>query len=277
MSRIRNQLTVFTKPWPEMPLAELGRLVKGMGFDGVELPVRPGYQVTPEDAAGRLPEAHRILQDQGVKIGTVAATADRDIIAACGEAGVPVVRIMVDVDPRVGYYETEKRTRERFDSLLPLLEESGVVLGVQNHCGNMIGSAIGLMHLIEGYDPGRVGAVLDLAHCGLVGEPEDMAIDICWSHLLLLNLKSAYWVRSAGPEVRDAPWRVYWTAGGHGIVSWRAAVRELRRRRYDGDICLTAEYSIPPDAAGPRGEIVGAYLRRDLEYLRELFVEEEPG
>jgi len=277
MRRIRNELTVFTKPWPEMPLAELGRLVKDMGFDGVELPVRPGFQVTPENAAARLPEARRILAGQGVKIGSVAATADRDIVAACGEAEVPMVRVMVNVDPDVGYYETEKRTRERFDALLPLLEERGVAIGVQNHCGNMIGSAIGLMHLIEGYDPRRVGAVLDLAHCGLVGEPEDMAIDICWSHLLLVNLKSAYWVRSAGPEVRDAPWHVHWTVGGHGLVNWRAAVRGLGRRRYAGDICLTAEYSIPGETGEARGDTVRTYLRQDLDYLRTLFAEEQAG
>ena len=50
---MNNRLTVFSKPWPELSLEALGKLVKGLGFDGVEFPVRPGYQVTPENVAKR--------------------------------------------------------------------------------------------------------------------------------------------------------------------------------------------------------------------------------
>lgn len=34
--------SVFTKPWREPQVGALGELVAGMGFDAVELPVRPG-------------------------------------------------------------------------------------------------------------------------------------------------------------------------------------------------------------------------------------------
>ena len=33
---------VFTKPWKDMGLSALGGMVKKIGFDGIELPVRPG-------------------------------------------------------------------------------------------------------------------------------------------------------------------------------------------------------------------------------------------
>jgi len=55
---------VFTKPW-KIPLPELAAFVKGLGFDGIELPVRPGFQVEPQDVARKLPEAVRILGDLG--------------------------------------------------------------------------------------------------------------------------------------------------------------------------------------------------------------------
>lgn len=41
---VQPQFSVFTKPW-RMPLPDLGRHVQSLGFSGVELPVRPGYQV----------------------------------------------------------------------------------------------------------------------------------------------------------------------------------------------------------------------------------------
>jgi sugar phosphate isomerase/epimerase len=268
----KNWFTVFTKPWPELGMAQLGDLVKGLGFDGIELPVRPGFPVTPETVRRGLPEAARILADHGVKIGSVAGPIDEPTIAACGECGVPIIRVMAPIALAIGYRESELAIRRQYDAALPLLQKHGVAIGVQNHSDAWIGSAIGIMHLIEGYDPRFVGVVLDTAHSALAGEPDGMAIDIAWSHLLLVNLKSAYWQRTAGPEVLDAPWRSIWTTGGLGITNWRTVAAELKRREYRGDICLTAEYSGVEEKDGDlRGDDVIPLLTRDLRYARSLF------
>ena len=47
--------SVFTKPWPRLPVADLGRMVAELGFTGIEFPVREGYQVEPCHAARDLP------------------------------------------------------------------------------------------------------------------------------------------------------------------------------------------------------------------------------
>ena len=86
------------------------------------------------------------------------------------------------------------------------------------------------MHLIEDYDPKCVGAVLDAGHCGLAGESEVMAIDIVWSHLVLVNLKSAFWRRTTGSEATDVKWKAHWTNGRQGLVSWRTLADELKNR-----------------------------------------------
>ena len=81
-----NKFTVFTKSWPDMPIEELARYIKGLGFDGVELPVRPKYQVTPDNIAVELPKAAKVFADNGVTISSVASNTDEATIAACGEA-----------------------------------------------------------------------------------------------------------------------------------------------------------------------------------------------
>ena len=263
MSATRNQFTVFSKPWGEKPLPELAEFVKGLGFDGVELPVRPKFQVTPENVAQGLPEAAKVFADHGLKLGSVAGSADEATIAAMGEAGVPILRVCVQIDMGIGYLATEERLRKEYDELVPLLDGNGVTLGVQNHCDKCVGSAVGIMHLIEKYDPKHVGAVLDPAHCGLAGEPDAMAIDIVWSHLVLVNLKSAYWKRVAGPEAEDVKWRHYWTSGRQGLTSWPRVTNELKRRGYEGDVCLTAEYSAKDE--------VDRLIAEDLAYAKSLF------
>jgi len=208
-------LTVFSKPWQKMSLAELAKFVKGLGLDGVELPVRPGYQVEPQNIAKGLPEAVKVFADNGVKIGSVAGNTDEPTIAACGECDVPIIRVCVGIDMSIGYMASEKKIRKGYDKLIPALEKAGVAIGVQNHCDYCVGSAMGIMHLIENYDPKQVCAVLDMAHCAVDGEPEVMAIDICWSHLRLVNFKSAFHARTNGPEAVEAQWGVHWTTCHH--------------------------------------------------------------
>jgi sugar phosphate isomerase/epimerase len=268
MTASANGFTVFTKSWRGESLAELAQLVRRLGFDGVELPVRPGYQVPPENVADGLPQAARIFADHGLKIGSVAGPTDEPTVAAMGAAGVKILRICVQVDREVGYRATEERLRRRFDALVPALEAHGVTLGIQNHCGWFIGSAVGLMRLIEGYEPRHVAAVLDPAHCALDGEPDAMAIDIASSHLALVNLKNARWVRDEGDGGR---WRVEWTLGREGLSSWAEVAAELKKRRYPGDLCLSAEYSPP----GGKGQLMEAdvepLIAADLAYARDVF------
>ena len=255
--------TVFTKPWPKKSLSELGKFVKGLGFDGVELPVRPGFQVEPEHVGKGLLEAAKILGDEGVRIGTVAGPTDEATIAACGEAGVPIIRICQKVDPKAGYMAEEAKIQAEYDVLIPLLDKHNVAIGVQNHTGFQVNNAMGIRHLIEKYDPKHICAVLDQAHCGLNGEPPEYAIDIVWSHLRVFNLKSAYWLRTNGPEAIVAEWKQFWTTGPHGLAYWPRAVAELKKRNYSGDICLTAEYS--------DHDRVDVLIAQDIAYAKSLF------
>ena len=69
MTLKRNLMTECTKPWPKKSLPELGDFVASLGLDGVELPVRSGFQVTPEKAASDLPKAAKTpLQEHAVVI-----------------------------------------------------------------------------------------------------------------------------------------------------------------------------------------------------------------
>ena len=234
--------TVFTKHW-KMPLAEMAERIAALGFEGVELPVRPGFQVAPENVTSGLPAAARILGDFGLKIGSVAGPTDEPTIAACAAAGVPLIRICCHVPEGRDYLQWEAEQQRTFDGLLPCLDAAGVAIGVQNHCDREITAAMGLRHLIEKYDPRHVGAVLDFGHSGLAGEPPDLALGAVFSHLRLVNFKSAYWKRVTGPQADRARWTQHWTTGREGLADWPAAVEELTRRGYAGDVCLSADYS----------------------------------
>ncbi len=255
------QFSVFTKPW-KIPLPELAGLVKGWGFDGIELPVRPGYQVLPENVGRDLPLAVRLLAEQDLKVFSIAGPTDEATIAACAEAGVPMIRIMAPIGSD-GYLAAEACLQREFDLLLPLLERHHVKIGVQNHTDRFISHAMGLHHLLEKYAPNLIGAVWDAAHNALNGEEPELAIEIIWPHLCMVNLKNAFWQRLNGPEAVQASWRPWWTSGRQGLANWPRVVTELKRRNYQGVVCLTAEYS---DEAS-----VNRLIDADLVYARQLF------
>lgn len=255
------QFSVFTKPW-KMPLADLGSHVRSLGFSGVELPIRPGYQITPENMAKDLLAAGRLLADFGLKITSIAGPTDEAAIAACAETGVPLIRIMVPIGEE-GYLAAEAKTIRDLEALVPLLDRYGVKVGIQNHCGRYVCHALGLRRLVERFDPVHIGAIWDAAHNGLQGEEPEPAIEIVWSHLALVNLKNAFWKPVAGPETTPTEWRPYWTDGQHGLASWPRVAAELIRRGYSGVVCLPAEYTDE--------QAVDRLAAQDLKFAKSLF------
>ena len=263
MSEKAIRFTVFTKPWKEMPLAELAEFIAGMGFDGVELPVRPGFQVTPERIEHDLPEAAKVLADAGLTIPSIAGPTDERSIAACAAAGVGIIRICVDIDPAEGYLAAEARLQGEYDALVPLLDRYGVTIGVQNHCDLFVPHAMAMRSLVGKYDRRHLAAVWDPAHCALDGERPELAVDIVWDHLCMVNLKNAVWRRSNAADADVAEWQARWTPGREGLCHWPTVAAELKKRDYRGVVCLTAEYSDE--------DRVDRLIVEDLAFARSLF------
>jgi sugar phosphate isomerase/epimerase len=262
MSTSQITFTVFTKPW-KTPLPQLGAFVQKLGFNGIELPVRPGYQVTPENMQTTLPEAVRIFADYGLTINSIAGPTSEAMIALCSELKIPIIRVCLDIPKETNYLAHEEQLRSEFDELVPLLDTYGVTLGIQNHNGRCVANAMGIRHLIEKYDRKHIAAVLDPAHCALNGEIPELALDIVWSHLCMVNLKNVLWLRTNGPEAPVAAYTRHWTSGRQGLASWEQVASELKQRNYSGPICLTAEYS---DEAA-----VDRLIAEDIAYAKSLF------
>ena len=262
-----TKFTVFTKPWRSHSLEHLGELVARLGFWGVELPIRPGFQVEPEYVTAQLPNAVRILGKSGVTIHSVSppmrATITPELVNACADSDVGIIRICVGVPKGTGYFQRIAEVQKEFHALLPVLEKSGVAIGVQNHNGHDLSHAMGLRELLNPFDPRQICAVWDPAHTALSGEIPEHAAEIIWPHLRMVNLKNAYWRRLNGPESPAAKYGVHWTSGRQGLAPWREIVEIVRARGYNAPVCLPAEYSDETD--------LERLISDDLEFAQSLF------
>jgi sugar phosphate isomerase/epimerase len=262
---LSNKLAVFVKPWKTMSLPELGKFIHDLGFEWIELPVRPGFPCEPDQIETALPQAAKILADAGVNILNVTVAlpfTDERLYAACAAAGVGMNRVMFRTNG-LTYWQAEAEAKRQLEAALPLCEQYGVQIGVQNHVGSFVPiHAMGLHHLVQEYDPRYVGAIWDAGHNGLAGMEAEAALEVVESHLCVVNLKNAFWQRVNGPEAELAEWQVYWTGGRQGRASWPNVVAKIKAMGYTGPICLTAEYSDE--------ESVNRLIAADLAFVKQL-------
>lgn len=261
-----NPIVVFSKPWKDnldFVASEFARL----GVDGFELPIRPGYAVEPTNAKQRLGGAVETVARHGQRIFSVAADPSEAVIEACGAAGVPMLRYCIPIDMAVGYAASVERFHDMYRRLEPTLIRSGVTLGVQNHCFNFVGSALGLMQAIDGLE--HAVAVLDLTHCVIAGEPFAVALDIAGPKLAMVNLKGVIHHNIAPAGARVADYELDWVIGREGILPWGAAVNCLQQVGFVGPIGLSPDYG-----STSKGRLMGGpawpMFADDAAYLREL-------
>lgn len=252
--------SVFTKPWKDLTIEQLGEKIKGYGFDGIEFPLREGFQVEPINAEKGLYDLKNRLSSYGLDIYSVASTPKENIFAGCQNASIPIIRIMAPIGGD-SYIKEEARILKELEGMIPLCEKYGVKLGLQNHCGKFINNSMGLRRILEKLDSKWICAVWDAAHNALNGEPPAFGIDIVKEYLCMVNLKNAYWQRVNGPEAEYARYKAYFTDGRNGLAPWPDIVEILNTMDFDGVICLTAEYSC---------QDADRLIVKDFEFLKDL-------
>jgi sugar phosphate isomerase/epimerase len=278
MAAMANRFSVFTKPWKSQSLNELGVLVKNMGFDALEYPLREGFQVQPSEGARGILRLVKSLEKHGVLVTSLAAGIDvhtsdgkgevagvnEEVFAGCGEAGIPVIRICQSFNRGLGFHENMDALRRKYDRILPFCRKYQVTLGIQMHYGSAdITGSYDSYILLKEYDPRYIAAVWDAGHSGLAGENPRYALDCLWSHLCMVNFKAARWFRENPAAPGDeAPWGAEWVTAREGMGSWAAAAAYLKSRGYSGTVCLPAEYSDESQ--------VERYVREDLGYIKSL-------
>src|SRR3954452_2974636 len=137
------QLVMFTKHLQEFPVAETARRVKALGFDGLDLTVRPGGHVLPERVGVDLPAAVASARAEGLSVplistaitgaGTPHAEAT---LAAAANAGIRRLKLGYWAIPKGGNLrQAIDQARRELDALEKLAATYRVTLGIHNHSG----------------------------------------------------------------------------------------------------------------------------------------------
>lgn len=235
----------FTKLLHGLDVPGIVAFLKDAGLDGADLAVRPGYPVTPDNAATELPKAAKTFRDEGLVIGLLTAptnltdpgsAAARTLFEAAAAAGVPAVKI--GYFPYQGKFDAElAEARRRLAGFARLAERTGVKACYHTHSGNMLGNnAAGLRLLLHDLDPHHVGAFVDTGHTAINGGPIRYELAIVRPWLSLLAIKDMLWEKGKdGWQARVVP------ADG-GIVRWNEVGQGVKECKFNGTVSLHGEY-----------------------------------
>ena len=259
----------FTKQLKGMDVEETGRWVEELGFDGLDVAVRPGYCVNPDNVAKALPQAVREWADMGLSVPMVTTPGDftdpeqpvaEALLAACAGAGIHEIKLGYWHYKEPGYWEQVDAIRTALDGFAALAGKHGVRCAVHTHSGDNYGlNAAATMHLVGGLDPRCIGVYLDPGHLSVNGEPIRLAIDMVNDYLCLVAIKDFVYVSKE--QEGEVKWTRTLAPLRKGLVDWAVAIEALGAAGYDGPLSFHSEYS------NVSLDELRALTRDDLNYL----------
>jgi len=220
--------------------ADKFKLAKECGFEGIE-----GSPMENLDAAQQL---GRLAREAGVPIHSIvyggwgAPFSDPDPkVIEKGLAGMEtalrsakalgadtVLLVPAIVNENVGYGDAYKRSQEHIRKLLPLAEQLGIVIAVENVWNKFLLSPLEFARYVDEFDSPWLKAYFDVGNVILFGYSQD-------------------WIRTLGKRIvkihlKDFKRKGYeWTNLLEGDVNWKQVRLALEEVGYDG--FLTPELS----------------------------------
>jgi len=257
------QLLVFSKHLPDLNYEELGKTAKELGFDGVDLTVRPKGHVLPERVAEDLPRAVDTLRKHGLSVPMITT----EITSASDPAANPTLRTAASLGIpffKPGYWRYKagpiepqvKEVAADVRRLAMLAAEHRIAMGLHNHSGNYVGEAVwDTWEMIHDLDPRWTGFYYDPGHAAIEGGlgGHDVSMRLALPRLKMVAVKDFIWRKEAGG------WKSVWCPMGEGAVDWKTALGTLKQANYSGPISVHAEYQTK--------DMVGS-MRKDLAFLR---------
>jgi sugar phosphate isomerase/epimerase len=282
------QIVLNSKFFSMLSVSELGAKARALGFDGIDVNIRPGHPVNPANVATALPAAVTVWKEGGLVCPlatapvTLVSPDDPEVeplYAGCAAAGVPRVKIgFFHYTPGEDYWALVQAARRALEGFAWVGERYGLQTVYQVHSGPVLGSnCAGLMHLLRGLDPRWVGAYPDLGHMVLDGEDYPMGLAMVREYLSIVAVKDAY--HAPRPEGSEPPFVPRFVSLGRGAVNWRRALGALKALGFDGAFSVHTEYEFDEsiirrvgyaDATPPNLE---EWARADAAYLRRMWGE----
>lgn len=251
-----------------------------IGFDGVDLTVRPGGHVSPEDAVRDLPRAASALLKAGLpplmcttSFASVKDAHFESTLDGIAAAGIKHLRMgYFRYDDKLHPAEHLQNIRRTLPALAKALEKRGLNGALQNHAGaRHVGASMWeYWQLLQDIDPTVLGIQFDIRHAVAErGASWQREVDTAAPKISSLVIKDFKWVEdknSGLPKLLNTPL-------GEGWIDFPRYFEMMNEKNISVPISLHYEYDLGGADHGkreitiPTSEVYAA-MKRDLDLLR---------
>ena len=271
-SERRYKALFFTKPLQALKLEETIEFAAGLGVDGLDLVVRENFPVTPVTVRETLPAAAAAAEARSLEIGMVTVPGEMtspgdplllDIIEACGESGVPYVKLGYWDYQGHDYWGQVKSIRSELAELGDIASKAGVCVLLHTHSDTIAHSAALVHNLVDGFDPEVIGVYLDTCHITMRGENFDQAFDIVGNYLKAIAVKDALRIKITD-DLAMEPFHLNMEMKPLGEGCWNIPrfIDALSDRNFAGPLSYHLEYDVDENE-------METCCGRDLDFLRK--------
>ena len=243
------KLLLFSKMFQSMPMDKFAELASNIGFEGIDLTVRPGGYIEPKDVSDELPKAIEILGSRGLEVPMITTSITSatepyalEIFSKASEFGVKYIKLGYW---RYGGFGNLKKqieeVKKNLKSIEKLCMEYSITAGLHIHSGMFMTAEPAIVYLIlEGFDPEYIGAYIDPGHMAVEGGGGGwlMGMDILSDRIVMVAVKDFGWFKT------NKGWIAKTVPLGEGLVPWRIVFEILSQIKFKGPISIHSEYDM---------------------------------
>jgi len=273
------KINVFSKHLHWVGYDEMAKITSEVGFDGVDLTVRPKGHVEPANVERDLPKAIEACEKHGLKvemITTAITTADdpntENILRTAGAVGVKVYRLgWHRYDLSKSIEKNIQHFGEELKKIAELNAKYNIIGDYQNHSGMTGGSPVWDIHMmLEIAKSDFLGVQYDIRHAMIEGlKSWELGLRLHASRIHSIDIKDFVYVeRAKGWNVKNVPL-------GEGAVDFKSYFELLKELEIQAPISIHLEYPLGGADHGHKelsipGEQVIQAMRKDLKYLKSV-------
>ncbi len=267
-------IVLFTKLFAGKDIGEIAHFGSSLGFDGIDLLIRRGFQVEPGEPEGIRPAVER-LQSNGLTVPMAttdltdpATPGTEALFAALADAGIGTVRLGYwKYDHAVGYAQAFDTARRHLDRLEEMASAAGLRLTIQLHGDTIHASGAQTLALLQGHDPTVIGAYPDPGNQVVQDGREDwrFTFDVLKPWLTAVGVKNGGWVPSTLADSGQRKWHADWLGLDEGMVPWDNIFAHLKQTNFDGIYTLHSHYEVPYPQVIDKTALDLNYVKRLLE------------
>ena len=242
------EIHVFSKHLQFLDYKAAAEAAAEIGFNGMDLTVRPKGHVLPENVATDLPKAIQHIKDAGLTcrmITTAVSDAedatDQQIIKTASDQGVKYYRSnWFRYDKEKPLEESLAFYQQKVSELSQLNKEHDIIGAYQNHSGLHIGASYWeLKKIVETANPEYFGIQYDIRHAVAEGGNSwPNGVKLLRQNIKTIALKDFIWGKS------DGKWKPINVPIGEGMVDFKSYFGLLKKYGIKPPVSMHYEYPL---------------------------------